>query len=308
MADGEKLHFNYCEAYARGEVKHKKVCLSFGIVSPHLSGENLMLIHEDKYSMEKQPHGLAVIINIENFIKHKTREGTQLDERNLTMTFRYLGFNVEAYHDLTKAQMCTLFADIQERDHSKYDSFVCCILTHGGDNDNLISSDSQPVAFDELTQQLRAHNCPGLKGKPKMFFIQACRGSTPCLSVATDGGNDNSAGRQNPEGSVLGKAILRSFPEITQNEQNIKADGAIPDVADFFFGFATPAGHIAYRDSLHGSWYISELCRALCMYSNVLSLEAIMTKVCCNVGNDYHYLHFKQAPEKRSILRAQVFY
>ncbi len=81
MADGEKLHFDCCGACIRGEVKHKSVRLSFSLVSP-LLGENSMSIHEEKYSMEKQPHGLAVIINNENFKKkkHETRKGTKLDE------------------------------------------------------------------------------------------------------------------------------------------------------------------------------------------------------------------------------------
>ncbi len=140
-----------------------------------------------------------------------------------------------------------------------------------------------------------------------------------CSLSRRDGGNDNSVdveredidcdgpSGQNPEGSILGKFILRSFPEITQNEQ-IKSDGGIPDVTDFIFAYATPSGYLAYRDLKHGSWYISELCKALCTYSSVLSLEAIMTKVRCKVGVDYSHSYFKQAPETKTRLRAQVFF
>lgn len=42
-------------------------------------------------------------------------------------------------------------------------------------------SDDRLVQVDELVAQLNAFNCPALKGKPKLFLIQACRGGNKKL-------------------------------------------------------------------------------------------------------------------------------
>jgi len=88
----------------------------------------------------------------------------------------------------------------------------------------------------------------------------------------------------------------------------VEADSDIPNATDFFFGFATPSGHVAWRDMDHGSWYISELCRALCKYSCCLPLNEIMLRVHNEVGDKYDYQAYKQAPETTTRLRKKVYF
>ena len=278
--------------------------------------------------MGRPHHGLAVIIDNEKFKnpKHLSREGTRVDERNLTITFCYLGYNVEVYRDLGTEQMCDLFEGIKRRDHSHYDSFVCCILTHG-ESGKIIGSDSTPIVIDTLTDQLCAANCSQLKQKPKIFFIQACRGKLKCRKVATDNAHNSGSEEhseeedvmrvdpqevtdgphypQDPEGSILTRTIARSF---SRENSRIESDSEIPDDADFFFGYATPSGRVAWRDLDYGSWYISELCKALCLYGHTLSLSDIIVKVHKEVGEKYQHQNYKQAPETTTRLTRKVFF
>lgn len=74
-------------------------------------------------------------------------------------------------------------------DHSKYDCFVCCILSHG-ELDCVSGINGLTVKISKLMTNLQARSCPSLAGKPKLFFIQACQGDkkiglTKVLSDAT---------------------------------------------------------------------------------------------------------------------------
>ena len=94
--------------------------------------------------------------------------------------------------------------------------------------------------------------CTTLKEKPKMFFIQACRGK---------------------------HQIKRNQLEGIEQDSGDPPTAYIPQEADFFIGFATPLGSTAYRSPHDGSWYISELCKVLKTYSNDKSLDEMMMKV-----------------------------
>ena len=45
------------------------------------------------------------------------------------------------------------------------------------ENDEFSGSDDQPVDLQDIYSQFNSDNCPELGGKPKMFWISACRGS-----------------------------------------------------------------------------------------------------------------------------------
>ena len=63
----------------------------------------------------------------------------------------------------------------RKKDHENYDCFVCCVLSHGAIG-SVYAADGREVAIKELTQPFKSVLCTGLRGKPKLFFIQACQG------------------------------------------------------------------------------------------------------------------------------------
>ena len=202
---------------------------------------------DEIYEMDRLPHGVCVIINNKKFgIYKEDRLGTERDEENLRITFQYLGYDVEIYRDCKAGEMKAIFKALQGRDFSKHDSFVCCILSHGEDR-KIFGTDGNKVDLDDdIASLFKANNCPGLGGKPKMFFIQACRGVVPTKAVA-----------QGDSGYVVsdGTTVTR------------------PKMADFFFGFASSPGYEALRDTKEGSWYISELCDVFCSRATFTELH-----------------------------------
>ena len=121
--------------------------------------------------MKCWPHGVAVVINNEVFRKQRDREGTQVDEKNLVQVLRRLGYMVEVHRDCNAQKIVDILEENRQRDHYSYDSFICCILSHGKLG-HIYGSDSVAIPLDEVTAMLNGDNCKSLAKKPKMFFLQ----------------------------------------------------------------------------------------------------------------------------------------
>lgn len=239
---------------------------------------------DDLYQMNRSPHGLCIIINNHKFFHHTDPEkahtergGAKIDEYNLIQTFRYLHYKVELHENLTSRQMTELMMATSQRDHSMYDSFICCILTHG-EKDMVHGADSESVNLLDLAGLIKYSS--SLRGKPKMFFIQACRGD-----VEDQGFQD----------------VQRDAPQDIDISKP-----SIPQETDFFFGYATPQGNSAYRSRRHGSWYISELCKVLTQHAYTHNLSSMMKKVNFQVSKAFTKDGHKQAPEFVDRLRKEV--
>lgn len=88
--------------------------------------------------------------------------------------FEDLHFTVDVHTDLNSRTLENLFLTMHLTDHSNYDAFVCCILTHGKLG-VVYTSDGKAVEILSLVDYFSDRQCPSLKGKPKLFFIQACQ-------------------------------------------------------------------------------------------------------------------------------------
>lgn len=60
-------------------------------------------------------------------------------------------------------------------EHARADSCIVIVLSHGA-YDALIGVDEEPLGLHSLLDCFNARNAPLLAGKPKLFFVQACRG------------------------------------------------------------------------------------------------------------------------------------
>ncbi|XP_010779926.1 caspase-2, partial [Notothenia coriiceps] len=60
-------------------------------------------------------------------------------------------------------------------DHHSGDSSVVCLLSHGVEG-AIYGTDGQLLQLDWVFESFDNAHCPLLQNKPKMFFIQACRG------------------------------------------------------------------------------------------------------------------------------------
>ena len=191
-------------------------------------------------------HGFAVIISNTNFPEEK-REGNQKDEDNLSKTFQYLGYTVVIYQDCDSKEMVDVLNTIAQStaELEGHDSFVCCILSRGK-KEGIVAIDGECVKLEDITSPIK--ECKALNGKPKMFFIQACRGTMSDNGTVCDGDGEDS--------------MLK-----------------IPKEADFFFGYATPRGYKAKRNEIEGSYYIKALCETFFQDAKHASLVHMHTTI-----------------------------
>ena len=112
-------------------------------------------------------------------------------------------------------------------------------MSHGKDGGKLLSADRHYYHTEELWKNFVGSKCESLVGKPKLFFIQACRGGIIDFGVSLTERNTIE------ENAEIEKGIL------------------IPNYDDLMIMYSTSEGHKSLRDKIHGSWFIEYLCGEL---------------------------------------------
>lgn len=240
-----------------------------------------------RYLMDKSPHGIAVIINNHEFHSNDpnkrpmpNRRGSQVDESNLHALWRYLQYDVHILKNCAASKLLDELAAIASQNHNDYDSFVCCILSHGY-SDGVYGADGQQVKIKDIANLFEQTRT--LFGKPKMFFIQACRGEDEDIGI---------------------------FPcdEVQKDGKDESKDNSLPSDADFLFAYSAAPGKASYRSQQHGSWYISILCQVLEHYAHLLDLLSMLTIVNDELSKAYTKDGYKQCPGPVHFLRKQVWF
>ncbi|XP_070570941.1 caspase-8-like [Ptychodera flava] len=233
--------------------------------------------------MKNNQRGIAVIINNQKFENHLFRHGSEEDKKRLTDLLKKLHFSVEVYTDQTIREIDDTMREVSRRDHSTNDCLVVCILSHGS-GDKICGKDSsggRGVEIRELTRWFTADRCRGLTGKPKIFFIQACKGHDRMPGIETD--------RMQPSDAI-------TVPNLVPNE------------GDFLVGLSTVPGYVSYRSPSSGSWYIQTLVDMIEKYANNETLPAILEKVSNHVGQMMtDKPGFTQMPSHFSTLRKKLY-
>ncbi|XP_071791890.1 uncharacterized protein [Asterias amurensis] len=212
-----------------------------------------------QYTMNRNPRGLCMIINNKKFHGEKKmneRKGSDLDTGRLLYLFDKLHFKVEARMDMTSYEMLSWFKEVSQMDHSKYDCFVCCIMSHG-ELGAVHGTDGESVEIQEILALFKSVSCRSLNGKPKLFFIQACQGTVHQEGIETD------------EAPGLGSGIQKTLPK----------------EADFLLSCATVPGYVSYRSTTSGSWFVNALVDNIEKHHNELDLVRILIQVNYQLGN-----------------------
>ena len=137
-----------------------------------------MTSKDEKYNMEHEKRGIALIININKYdnpnpYKLEEREWSKKDVENLKKTLNYLEFDLDLPQKLKKSEIEERLKQIASFDHKDFDCFLCVVMSHGNE-DNIVTRDNKLISFEEIMAPIKL--CPTLENKPKMFFFQACRG------------------------------------------------------------------------------------------------------------------------------------
>ncbi|XP_069610442.1 caspase-7 isoform X2 [Ranitomeya imitator] len=237
--------------------------------------------------------GKCVIINNKNF-QEKTgmciRNGTDKDAGDLLRCFRSLGFDTTVYNDRSCEDMERLLQNMAQQNHSDSSCFACILLSHG--EEGQIYGIDGAMAIKSLTSLFRGDKCKSLVGKPKLFFIQACRGSEFDDGIQTDSGpaNDSLETDANPRYKI-------------------------PVEADFLFAYSTVPGYYSWRNPGRGSWFVQALCSVLNEHGKQLEIMQILTRVNYLVAtsfeswsDDPRFSEKKQIPCVVSMLTKELYF
>ncbi|KAL2302490.1 hypothetical protein Nmel_009919 [Mimus melanotis] len=156
---------------------------------------------DDSYRMQSQPLGICLIIDC---------IGNDTDV--LEETFRGLGYDVHCHRYLNINSMTqTLLEVARWQKHRNCDSFIC-VLVSRGNSQSIFCTDHTFSGFplEQIKKYFTADSCPGLLGKPKLFFIQ---------SYVV------------PENEQECTSLL----EVDGKGENISAEVTIPHAADIFW-------------------------------------------------------------------------
>ncbi|CAO1419814.1 unnamed protein product [Diamesa tonsa] len=174
------------------------------------------------YDFSNANRGIALIFNHEKFKGKDNRKGTKKDGDDLKAVLKGLQFDVRDYMDLNLNEIINILYKVSLEDHSNNDCLLVTVMSHGMEDGRILAADNE-YNVQELWENFIGNNCESLIGKPKLFFIQACRGS-----------------------------MVDPDPIFV-----------IPNLADLLVMYSTAEDHYSFRNTTQGSWFIQALCEEL---------------------------------------------
>ncbi|XP_042530809.1 caspase-4-like isoform X2 [Dipodomys spectabilis] len=206
-----------------------------------------------------------IICNIK-FDHHSLRYGAEIDIRGMQGLLEDLGYTVTVERNLKAMDMESVLRAFADRpEHSCSDSTFLVLMSHGtphGICGTTHSNKTPDVLFyDTIYQIFNTCNCRGLRDKPKVIIVQACRGG-------------NSGGvwlRDSP-------AALADNSSLSQNLEE-DAVSLRHREKDFIVFFSSTPNNLSYRDPMNGSPFITQLIRCFQKYSCSCHIVQIFRKV-----------------------------
>ena len=258
------------------------------------------------YSMKCEPHGLCLIVNNVDFENLSRRGGSDVDAKKLDELFTKLQYKVKMARNQTSKQLketLTKFARLN--DHGTADSVVVCLLSHGLEG-QIYGVDGVLVSIPDLLALFNGYAAPDLIGKPKMFFIQACRGSDFDQGVeVTDGGYTSTKEVPVPKAKIA--AVLQAhLPDTVEPEPEPES---LPAEADMLVAYSTVPGYVSWNNLAKGSWFVQAIADVFSDYAHTEDVVSMLIRVNNKVAREFEsYNRKKQMPAPVIMLTKKVFF
>lgn len=104
------------------------------------------------------------------------REGARSDSQNLISLFQKMQYKVEHYFDFSRADTLQQINNITQFVRNT-DSLLLFFLSHGVKENSFVCRDNKEIHVDDITEKLTDSNFPAMRGKPKILFLNFCRGN-----------------------------------------------------------------------------------------------------------------------------------
>ncbi|KAJ8675741.1 hypothetical protein QAD02_011527 [Eretmocerus hayati] len=242
--------------------------------------------------MDHQNRGICHIFSHSTFdakLGLPERTCARMERNTVSKTYRKLGFQTQNHMDYTRKKIMKTVRMMIRRNYTKDDCICICVMTHGGRNGKLYAKDGSynidifEKAFDAMKT---------LKNKPKLLFVQACRG-----------------GNGDREEDTPRFCYSSSSSDETDWVTNMKS---APTKADILIAHSTCEGYVSFQQ-----WFFPTLCKNLNKFREVCDLDEILTKTidivstyvshCTNIESK-KFDKCKQVPVVVKTLRKKIYF
>ncbi|XP_076782265.1 caspase-4-like isoform X2 [Arvicanthis niloticus] len=187
-----------------------------------------------------------IICNIE-FEHLSLRYGAQFDVIGMEALLKDLGYNVVVKKNLTAEGMESEMKDFAAlSEHQTSDSTFLVLMSHGTLHGifGKMHSEKTPdvLQYDTIYQIFNNCHCPGLRDKPKVIIVQACRGEDPGEVWIREPSKAQSCRAVDLPRNMEADAVRLSHVE-----------------KDFIAFYSTTPHHLSYRNETRGSCFITKL-------------------------------------------------
>ncbi|KAL7018279.1 hypothetical protein ACKWTF_010704 [Chironomus riparius] len=201
------------------------------------------------------------------------RKGSEQDIISLRMTFETnLKFEFHLHENFTVLKIKDELENLSKREFDDEACLVIVLMTHGS-NDGLVSAVDENFDKSLLWENFTDERCPSLAGKPRLIFLQTCRGN-----IHNNGCELGSNSNDPPSSCANNDSDSNEFK--FKLEKNNFAQLPI----DFFVGYATIEGFFSLR-VWTGSFFVQSLCIVINENPGLI-IDLIMAKVNERVANE----------------------
>ncbi|XP_050067482.1 caspase-like [Anopheles maculipalpis] len=231
------------------------------------------------YDTNHTNRGTAVVILDKN-----NRRGCERDLAAVKHVLKELKFALRICIDYTIEKVRALLKEVATEDHTNSDCLLVVAMGHGGNGKLKIKNDD--LHIEELWESFIGNKCPSLIGKPKLVFIQSCRGDK----------------------HDTGARLMQTDAAPSENQA---VNVSVPIYADLLVMYSCYENYVSYRCEIEGSWFIQSLCKVLGSDIAKTELHSLLTHVAYLVmirtGNSMKG-GLKQMPAIHSMLSKRFYF
>lgn len=251
----------------------------------------------EEYRMNHSRRGRCLIFAYSQFMDQNCPERScaEGDSKACKEAFEGLKFEVQVFKDLTTKDLEVELKKASQLDHSDSDALAVIFMSHGETIDGCEKLITYDGMIDTSDLWSRFALCPSLQGKPKLFFIQACRGG----------------------GIEAGVTVCQdSADNISTHQELLVQDGQAFDSPDMLVMQSTFEGMHSLGsegNGTHGGVFIHFLAEILKEKDGKKDLSELLIEVTRRVGEKYEVHNpekdsheAKQIPQTKSTLSKRI--